>query len=65
MEIREDGTVVVTVSPDLLEDANKVIKQKKKKKRKSSTSDNTSVLSKHRRLQLAEVSNSTMKRYYK
>ena len=50
MEVREDGTATVSLSPDLLEAANKL----KKKKKKSSTRD-SSVFSKHRKLQLAEV----------
>ena len=51
MEIRQDGTAMVSLSPDLLEAA---LKQKKKKK-KSSTRD-SSTFSKQRKLQLAEVS---------
>jgi len=50
MEVREDGTATVSLSPDLLEAANKL----KKKKKKSSTKD-SSVFSKHRKLQLTEV----------
>ena len=50
MEVREDGTATVSLSPDLLEAADKL----KKKKKKSSSRD-SSVFSKHRKLQLAEV----------
>ena len=50
MEVREDGTATVSMSPDLLEAANKL----NRKKKKSSTRD-SSVFSKHRKLRLAEV----------
>ena len=50
MEIRQDGTVTVSTSSDLLKAATK-----SKKKKKKSTGD-TSTLSKHRKQQLAEVS---------
>ena len=52
MELRQDGTATVSISPDLLEVATKL---KKKKKKRLSTAD-SSVFSKHRKLQLAEVS---------
>lgn len=51
MEARQDGVVVVSISPKLLEDLSKV----KKKKRTSSTG--SSGISKQRKLQLAEVKN--------
>ena len=51
MEVRQDGTATVSLSPDLLEAALKL----KKKKKKSSTRDSRT-FSKHRKLQLAEVS---------
>ena len=57
MEIRQDGMVTVSISPDLLEAA---IKLKKKKKKKLSTGD-SNVFSKDRKLQLAEVSHHSLR----
>ena len=57
MEIRQDGMATVSVSPNLLEVATKL-----KKKKKTSTGD-SSVFSKHRKLQLAEVSHHSVQRY--
>ena len=59
MELRQDGTATVSISPDLLEVATKL---KKKKKKRLSTAD-SSVFSKHRKLQLAEVSHHAVQRY--
>ena len=59
MEIRQDGTATVSISPDLLEVATKLTKKKKKR---SSTGD-SSVFSKHRKLQLAEVSPHSVQGY--
>ena len=50
MEIRQDGTVTVSTSPNLLKAATKL-----KKKKKKSTGD-TSTLLKHRKQQLGEAS---------
>ena len=59
MEIRQDGMAIVSISPDLLEAATKL---KKKKRKKSSTGD-SNVLSKNRKLQLAEVSHHSLLGY--
>ena len=59
METRQDGTATVSISPDLLEVATKLMKKKKKR---SSTAD-SSIFSKHRELQLAEVSHHSVQGY--
>lgn len=54
MEIRQDGTATVSLSPDLLEET-----LKQQKKRKKSSTKGSGGFSKQRKLQLAEVSHLT------
>jgi len=59
MEVRQDGTVIVSISPDLLEEASKMKKKKKKK-----STGNSGGLTKRGRLKLAEVQVTTVMKGY-